>query len=351
MKIAIDASRSIDRVQKTGVEVVSDALLKTLEATCPKGVELTYYTPELISWLPREKQRILPYGRFWTVIHLSWALWRDKPDALFVPVHNLPTWLPKRVVRIIHDISSFRTPEAYAPKERWLIARDTRRARTACRMVIVPSEAVKRDLIELADFSSDKIVATGWALDESTIPADDLSIRDTTSPYILFIGRIEEKKNVRRLLEAFQLFRGTHPEWRLVLAGKSGHGFEEIEPHLKEPGVTHLGYITNEEKWRLLRGASIMTIPSKEEGFSFPMLEAFYAGVPVVASDIPPLLEIAQGACVAVSPHEASSIAAGVSRLVGDEALRAQLITAGRARLQTYNWKAIADKVWHGLLD
>ncbi len=114
MKLAIDASRSVDRIQKTGVEVVSDALLKALEASCPADVRITYYTPELIPWLPQEKQRILPYIRFWTVIHLSLALWKDRPDALFVPVHNLPLWLPKRVVRIIHDISSFRTPQAYA---------------------------------------------------------------------------------------------------------------------------------------------------------------------------------------------------------------------------------------------
>lgn len=350
MKLAIDASRSIDRVQKTGVEVVSDALLKTLEATCPADVEIKYYTPEYIPWLPREKQRILPFGRFWTIIHFSWALWKDRPDALFVPVHNLPSWLPKRVVRIIHDISSFRTPDAYALKERLLISRDVRRSRTACQKVIVPTEAVKQDLITLAQFPPDKIIPTGWALDESTILPEDGTIPDETKPYILFIGRIEEKKNVHLLLEAFQLFRATHPDWRLILAGKPGHGFGEIEPQLQAPGVTHLGYITNEEKWRLLRGAAIMAIPSKEEGFSFPMLEAFYAGVPVVASDIPPLHDVGGGACIYVSPLDAQSIRDGFVQLLEQPVQAEVRITLGRERLKLFHWKAIAQKVWEALL-
>lgn len=349
MKLAIDASRSVDHIQKTGVEVVSDALLKALETTKPAQVEITYYTPELISWLPRSAQRILPFKRFWTLIHLSRALWKDRPDALFVPVHNIPVWVPKRVVRIIHDISSYRTPEAYAWKERFLIKHDAKRAKRLCKTVFVPTEAVKQDLIQLAGYSFEQIVVTGWALDESTIPSSLSAHKTSGSPYLLFIGRIEEKKNVRVLIEAFRLFKAVHSDWELVLVGKPGHGFEAIQSFLQEPGVKHVGYVETDEKWHLLRGAKALVIPSKEEGFSFPMLEAFYAGVPVVASDIPPLHDVGGPASVYVSPTDAESIAAGMQRCVSDEALRTQLVTAGKARLKLFSWERIAQHVWKAL--
>lgn len=349
MKLAIDASRSIDRIQKTGVEVVSDALLRELERTCPADVEITYYTPERISWLPEAKQRILPYNRFWTIMHLSWALFKDRPDALFVPVHNLPLWLPKRVVRVIHDISSFRTPQAYALKERWLIRRDARRARKACKTVFVPTEAVKQDLQQLAGYVPSQILVTGWALDTTTIPEVKQEAEAPVAPYLLFIGRIEEKKNVRLLIEAFRLFKTDHPEWRLMLAGRPGHGFSDIEPLLFEPGITHVGFVTNEEKWKLLRSAQAVVIPSKEEGFSFPMLEAFYVGVPVVASDIPPLHDVGGEACVYVSPVEAVSVAEGLSQIVSESELRARLVAAGRERLKRFSWTRIAQQVWESI--
>ncbi len=349
MKLAIDASRSVDRIQKTGVEVVSDALLKALETTRPTDVDITYYTPEPISWLPREKQRVLSFKRFWTVLHWSWALWKDRPDAVFVPVHNLPVWLPKRVVRIIHDISSYRTPEAYAWKERWLIKRDARRAQKACETVFVPTEAVKQDLIQLARFQPEQVVVTGWALDTSTIPSECSPQSPRPHPYLLFIGRIEEKKNVRLLIEAFRLFKAGHSDWELVLVGKPGHGFETIQLLLQEPGIVQLGYVSTEEKWNLLRHANTVVIPSKEEGFSFPMLEAFYAGVPVVASDIPPLHDVGGEACVYVSPTSAESIVSGLRRIAQDQDLRGRLTELGRGRLKLFSWERIAKQVWEAL--
>ncbi len=350
MRLAIDASRSLDRLQKTGVEVVSDALLKTLEATCPTNVDISYYTPELISWLPKHKQKIVPGKRFWTVWHLSWALWRDRPDALFVPVHNLPSWVPKRVVRIVHDISSFRTPEAYALKERMLIKRDAERSRLLCRTVFVPTEAVKQDLKQLVGFQDSQVVVTGWALDKSLIPPETKSTSSPEHPYLLFIGRLESKKNVAILIEAFQRFHATHPDWRLMLIGKPGHGYETIEPLLHHPNIIQRGYVTNEEKWEALRQATALVIPSKEEGFSFPMLEAFQAGIPVIASDILPLRDVGGEACVYVSLDKANGFSEAFEVLAGNKLPVSTLIEQGRKRLQKYQWSEVARQVWQALL-
>lgn len=351
IKLAVDASRSVDKLQKTGVEVVSDALLKHLEATCPKNVEITYYTPEYISWLPRDKQRLVKGRRFWTVWHLSWALFRDRPDALFVPVHNLPQWLPKINVRVIHDVSSFRTPEAYNFKERCLIRMDAWRSKWFCQKVIVPTEAVKQDLVNFIGFDRARIIMTGWALDEAEIPPvlapEPMAPR--SKPYVLFVGRLEEKKNVQFLIEAFQQFKKAHPDYELLLIGKPGHGFEAIEPLLKLPGVVRLGYVSTQEKWQLLRAAQALVIPSKEEGFSFPMLEAFQVGVPVIASDIPPLLELGRDACLFASLTDKEDFVKQLTSIADQQVDIEMMTERGRKRLRDFNWTTIAYKVWEAL--
>jgi glycosyltransferase involved in cell wall biosynthesis len=345
MRLAIDASRSVDGFQKTGVEVVSDELLRAMAASVPAGTEITYYTPSRISWLPETQQRVIPGRRFWTIWHLSRALLRDRPDALLVPVHTLPWWLPRKVVRVVHDVSFFREPGAYSWRERAYMRLDLWRARRRCQRVIVPTVAVKEDVVTLAGFPKEKVVVTGWGMLGKRPDAAPVA----RAPFIFFVSRVEEKKNVANLIRAFSAFRTTHPEWRLVLAGKPGYGHERIAPLLTEPGVEALGYITDARKWELLGQASMLAIVSKEEGFAFPMLEAFGAGVPVVASSIPVLREIGQEACEYASPTDVTAIAAALGKVADDAALRARLVAAGRERLKDYRWEAVAAKTWDAL--
>jgi glycosyltransferase involved in cell wall biosynthesis len=355
MRLAIDASRSIDGYQKTGVEVVSDALLRAMAVSTPEGAQISYYTPSRISWIPVNQQRVVPGHRFWTILRFSLALWRDRPDALFVPVHAMPWWLPKTVVRVIHDVSFFRAPDAYSWRERTYMRLDLWRARRRCHRVIVPTEAVKDDLVGLAGFPPERVTVTGWGLNEpghavvpakagtqKVLPAPD----GVAAPFVLFVSRVEEKKNVANLIRAFAEFRKTHPEWRLVLAGKPGHGYDRITPLLSEPGVEALGYISDDRKWQLLAEARMLAIVSKEEGFAFPMLEAFHAGVPVVASDIPVLREIGGEACVYAAPTDVAGIAAALSVAADDPALRERLVAAGTELLRHYEWETVAQKVW-----
>ncbi|MFH1456886.1 MAG: hypothetical protein ABIF17_02085 [Patescibacteria group bacterium] len=101
IKIGIDASRSINSIQKTGVENVSDEIIKEIEKLSYKAIkefEIVYYTPERISWLPDSQQRVLrwPFRFFWTQIRLSWEMLKDKPDVFFSPVHILPFFTPKK---------------------------------------------------------------------------------------------------------------------------------------------------------------------------------------------------------------------------------------------------------------
>lgn len=339
-RIAVDASRSVESTQKTGVEVVSDELLKRL---CHlEG--FTFYTPQEISWIPQESQRIIKRSSFWTIIGFSLAMLRHKPDALFVPVHTLPFFCPKKTVRIIHDVSFLRHPQAYSLRERTYMKLDLWRARRICSSVIVPTEAVKRDLIELLDWDPDRIVVTGWGIPSKTLSTGSVS-GAVEKPFILFIGRIEEKKNVANIIRAFEIFHKTHPNWELILAGKPGYGFEAIKPLLTAPGVRYVGYVSEEKKAELLATASSLVLLSNEEGFAFPMLEAFQARVPVLASSIPTLTEIADDAALFADPADVTTIAQNMARLADSPALCEELIKKGEEKLKKYSWDAVIQKV------
>jgi glycosyltransferase involved in cell wall biosynthesis len=342
IKVAVDASRSIVSPKKTGVEVVSDELLKRMSLL--KDSDITFYTPQEIPWLPKKAQHIIARHHFWTIIGLSLAMLRHKPDALFIPVHTLPFFCPKKTVRIIHDVSFLRHPQAYSLRERTYMKLDLWRAKRICSSVIVPAEAVKRDLIELLDWDADRIVVTGWGIPSKTLSAG--SVPGTTeNPFILFIGRVEEKKNVANIIRAFEIFHKAHPHWELVLAGKPGYGFEAIEHLLATPGVRYLGYVSEEKKAELLAEASSLALISHEEGFAFPMLEAFQARVPVLASSIPTLTEIAEDAALFAEPTNVATIAQNMACLADSPALCEEFIKRGEEKLKKYSWDAVIQKV------
>lgn len=348
-RIAIDASRSSGGVQKTGVEVVSDALIVQLEKTKPPDVVLSYFTPALIPWLSPDHQIVIDRPKFWTIIGLSQAIRHDRPDALFVPVHTLPFFCPKTTVRVIHDVSFLREPAAYSLRERSYMRFDLWRAKRICAFVIVPTEAVKNDLVNLLGWNPERIVVTGWGVNPvSVVPVQDKDAMNRV-PTVLYIGRIEDKKNIANLIRAFELFHQYHLTWELVLAGKPGFGFSTIEPLLKTPGVRYVGYVSDEEKTRLLSTASILALVSKEEGFAFPMLEAFQYGVPVLASSIPTLKEVGQDAAVYAAPTDIDGLAKRIGELADDSELRGRLVEKGTKRLGEYSWEKVGEKVWGSL--
>ena len=343
-RVAIDASRSGDWMQKTGVERASDGVIKALADTIPEGTCLTYYAPSQIAWLPQDQQRVFRLKRAWTLVALSWMLWKDRPDVLFVPVHTLPLWCPKRAVRIVHDVAFLRIPDVYKWYTRLYMRFDLWRTKRVCETVFVPTEAVKRDLITLAGFDASRVVVTGFGMQAPTLK------EQAREKVILYVGRLESKKNVAGLLRAFATFHKEHPDWRLVLIGKPGQGFaDEIQPLLVTPGVTHLGYVSEEEKWAWLSRASVLAHVSLEEGFAFPVLEAFAAGVPVLASDIPTLREVGGDACEYVSPTDIEAIARMLGVMASDDVIRNRLMAAGKRRVERFQWSHVAALMWSKL--
>ncbi|HPI67514.1 MAG TPA: glycosyltransferase family 1 protein [bacterium] len=375
MTIGVDASRSISKIKKTGVEKVSDELLgeiKKLRNKEIKGQEINFifYTPEKIDWLPEQNQRILkwPFKFFWTQIRLAFELILHPPQVVFFPVHALPLLLLflhyslriTRYYRIIHDIAFKKQPRLYSFKQKLILNLDLWLAKKLCAKIFVPTQAVKNDLLKYAKINSDKIIITPWGY---KIRNYESGITRLTSPageanggqlnygekkkQILYLGRVEEKKNINNLIKAFGIFHTTHPDYKLILAGKIDEEFKKNHNSLFiiHNSIEFLGFISEEKKYELLRESAALVLVSKEEGFGFPILEAFDFSLPVLASDIPVLKEIGGDACLYADPNSPLAIADKLEKIITDEKLQTDLIIAGHERLKNFDWPKTAEKI------
>ncbi len=167
-------------------------------------------------------------------------------------------------------------------------------------------------------------------------------------PLILFVGAIQKRKNVQRLVAAFER---TPVEWKLALAGSpSGYGAAEIasaiEASSRRRDIALMGYVPDETLERLYARASIFAFPSLDEGFGIPVLEAMARGLPVLTSDRSALPEVAGDAAVLVNPEDTDAIAAGLKELIEDSGRREELARKGLARSAAYTWENAAEATW-----
>ena len=163
-------------------------------------------------------------------------------------------------------------------------------------------------------------------------------------PYLIFVGTIEPRKNLVRLVRAFSRLRkqGVDSDLELVLVGRRGWRWEEVDQEIARLGldshVPRLGYVPEHDLPALLTGAVALVYPSLYEGFGFPPLEAMACGTPAIASALSSIPEVVDGAGVLVDPHREDAITDAMGTVLTDGALRATLVEAGRKRAGLFPW-------------
>jgi glycosyltransferase involved in cell wall biosynthesis len=167
-------------------------------------------------------------------------------------------------------------------------------------------------------------------------------------PYVLALGTREPRKNLPRLVEAYGLVHAQHPDVGLVLVGQEGPDQPNVRvaidrlPSAAAGTVTVSDWVSDERRAELLAGAAVLAVPSLDEGFSLPLLEAMQLGVPIVAADAGAIPEVAAGAALLVDPHDAPAIAAALLTALTDAVTRARLVAAGQARVADFSWARTA---------
>ncbi len=341
MKIlGIDASRSI-KEKPTGVERYSTEIIKAI-LKINTGFKIRLYTPGLNPAFPKNIQRVISLRRFWTLFGLSSEMRKNKPDALFVPSHVMPFFAPENSFTMIHDLSFKKFPKAYSGFQRFYLNYGAARAVKICKKIFVPTNAVKDDLVNFFKAKPENVTVIhhGPLSMERGGEAVYEKFGLSKNEHIFFyLGRIEKKKNLETLLDAFAIVLKKFPRSKLVLAGSSGFGWRDI---LRNAGanVVHPGFLAEKDVSALFALATAFVLPSLDEGFGMPILQAFEAGCPVVCSSIPALAEVAEDA--ALYAENAKEFAEQMEKLIKNKELRDELVFSGRDRLKSFSWEKAA---------
>lgn len=388
MIIGIDASRATV-AEKTGTEWYSFHVIQQMVSRHPETTFWLYTKkplPPPLSMLVRgnTENRVLGWpGALWSQLRLSYEMLRRPPDVLFVPAHTLPFIHPRRTVTTCHDVGFERFPELYGRQPIGsrrssvkfvfsLIIRlltlgrygnteldyhrfSMRLAVRVATKIIAISHFTKREILRFYQVPDSKLVVIHQGFNPNPAPrpsgAEMRRRYHLPKPYLLFIGRLERKKNVAGLVTAYAQLQSQLPDPPdLLLVGRPGVGFEEIESAIKQlrnPQAVHrLPWLPSSELTALLAGADVFVFPSFYEGFGLPVLEAFAEGIPVVASSAGSLPEVAGEAALLVSPNDTAGLARAIRLVLADASLRKQLVDKGRARCQLFRWEKTAEATY-----
>jgi glycosyltransferase involved in cell wall biosynthesis len=362
MRVAIDASRcTVARV--TGTEYYARQLIHHLilanelrSTVSPHSAHhLTLYfrdepPKELFPHSAYVTQKVIPFRRLWTHVRFAHAIWRDKPDMTFVPAHTLPFVLWGKSMVTVHDLGYRFFPQAHPLAQRLYLDLTTRYSANRAQLILADSHATQADLTRLYGISPKKIRVVYPAVHPPHIHHDDIRAKyGLPSRYFVFIGTLQPRKNIARLVQAFARFRQqTHSDIGLVLAGGKGWLFDEAWVQ-NAPDVHVTGYIDEADKGALLANAVGLVFPSLYEGFGFPVLEAMLCGTPVIASNTSSLPELVGEAGLLIDPLDSQLIADAMTHLATDETLRADLIAKGTAQAKYFVWQNSANAVLNAL--
>ena len=343
MTVALDATYSIGD-ELSGVGVYSRELMGGLARAHPETRFLYCYRPHRFprSWrerLPGNARRAL-LTEAWGLLHSS----RRRVPLFHGLNQRLPAGLSQRTVVTFHDLFVL-TGDYSSAEFRARFAAQARDAAARADLILTVSAFTKSQVTGLLGVEPGRIRVVHHGTRPLLPAAEAESLeRDRV---ILHVGAIQKRKNIARLVEAFE---AVDPSWRLVLAGSNGYGsgdiLARIASSIARDRILVTGYVSAAQLARWYARASIFAFPSLDEGFGMPVLEAMTAGIPVVTSNRSALPEVAGDAALLVDPEETGAISEALRELTRDIELRVKLAAAGRRRATTFSWEKTVEETW-----
>lgn len=306
--------------------------------------------------IPIHENHLFPYGiyrRLWHVAPLSYrSMFPEKADLNVFFNFIVPPRVEGAVMTTVHDLTYLRYPETMDGRNLRRINRDIRYSIERSSRILTDSEFSKKEIKELLHVPAERIAVVYAAppVLSDAVDFTQVSVKyKIEKPYILYVGTIEPRKNLVRLIEAFDSLKQKEKiPHQLVLAG--GDGWSNSEIYKAACGASHsrdiifTGYVSAAEKTTLYQYADAFVFPSLYEGFGIPPLEAMSQNCPVICANAASLPEVVGDAAIFADPLNTADIAEGILRVLTDAAVRDALIEKGTEQFKKFNWQASADR-------
>ncbi len=277
-------------------------------------------------------------------------------DIFHATNHLLAHFRRARTVFTLHDLIFLQYPEYHLPYNRWYLTFAMPRYLQAADIIITPSECSRQDAIKFYKLPETKIrviyEAASPIFKPATDPAQLNQVRrkfNLPDKYILHVGTIEPRKNLSRLLDAFQPLLSDWPALKLVLVGKKGWLYDSFFNRLHALGLEECvifpGYVDEIDLPAFYQLAEMFVFPSLYEGFGLGPLEAMACGTPVISSNRSSLPEVVGDAGILVDPADTTGLSQALHRLLSDPELRAELARRALLQAQKFSWQRAADRL------
>lgn len=353
IKVAMTLEQCWHRVPG-GTAVAGIGMARAVDALADTeviGVAARHASSPPAAWTPPVEVRQLPLPRL--ALYESWhRLRRPRVERATGPIdliHATTFAIPPRTAPLIvtiHDLAFLNDPAHFTKRGVAFFMKGLELSIREADMITCPSRATADDCIRNG-FSSQQVrvvpmgVEARVATDEEVIAAKDrYGLR---RPYVLWLGTVEPRKNLKRLIESFMSLG--HNDLDLVLVGPQGWN-EDIDALIGAAGrsrIKSLGFVPHSDLAPLYGGAEVFCFPSLFEGFGLPVLEAMIQGTPVVTSRGTSTEEIAGDAAILVDPHDSGAISEALEKVLGDETLKSRMNEKGTARAASYTWQRTAE--------
>lgn len=327
---------------------------------------IIYLKSNPLSHMPRERSgwnyRVLKPGKLWTQWRLPLDLYlhNPRPNVFFTPSHYSPRFSPIPTVISVMDLAYMHFPKMFNNNDLYQLKNWTAYSVKNAKKILTISKSSKNDIIKEYKVPAERVVVTYPGVKDfryltpRVYGMNQLKTNyDISDKFILFVGTLQPRKNIIRLIEAFSKLN--EKDIDLVIVGKRGWQYEDILETPKklnvEKRVKFLESVNDEELSELYKYAKCFVLPSLYEGFGLPVIEAMKEGCPVITSNVSSLPEAGGDACLYVDPEDSADIASKIEMLINDEKLRKEMIEKGKKQVAKFSWEKTAEETLKVLME
>ncbi len=284
------------------------------------------------------------------------------PDLVHFPHFNVPIFYKGKFVVTIHDLihQHFQTrstttlnPLLHTVKKA-VYKKIFSHAVKKSFQIIVPSEFIKNQLISEWDVAENKISVTYEGVEETIVNLvknvkdedfKELAVKfEIRKPYLFYVGNAQPHKNLSNLINVFVRLKDKYPDLALVLSGPDHYFWQKLKTTTLAKHVIFTRFISDQDLVTLYKNAEMFVMPSLEEGFGIPILEAMACDCPVVSSNTASLPEVGGSAAIYFDPQNENDMAGKITKVIDNEKLRKELISRGRKRYKVFSWQKMAEQ-------